>query len=178
MAKLWTFASEVNVRPFKSVQIFMKTAWTKKAYKGLVLLSLVGATVAFVGCADTYYAGYPGYRGGYYASYSGGYPYYGAYGYGYGYPYRAYGPYYGGPYYGYGSPYYGGARIVYSGSRTYTYRDQYGRLHTTRRANRVRNNQEITNTRRTERTTRATRAPRTRVPVDQNDDENRYYSRP
>jgi hypothetical protein len=148
--------------------MFMKTAWAKKVYRGLVLVGLMGAGVGFVGCADEY-AAYPGYRGGYYASYSAGYPYYG----GYGYPYRAYGPYYGGPSYGYGSPYYGGggATVVYSGSRSYTYRDRYGRLHTTRRhanANRVRNTSSTT--------TRSPRTRTTRVPGYQSDDESRYYN--
>ena len=150
----------------------MKTAWGKRIYKGLLLVGLIGASVGVVGCADEY-AAYPRYRGGYYASYSAGHPYYG--GYGYGYPYRAYGPYYGGPYYGYGGPYYGGATVVLSGSRSYTYRDRFGRLHTTRRhanANRVRNN----NT--TSTTTRRTRTRAAHVPDYQSDDEQRYYTRP
>lgn len=130
--------------------------------------------MTFAGCADNYYGAYPAYRGGYYASYNSGYPYTG---YGYGYPYRSYGPYYGGygyPYYGY-SPYYGGANVVISGSRTYTYRDRYGRPYTVRRqANRVRNNGTTTTTR----TTRATRTKAARVQRVENDDEQRYYSRP
>ena len=150
----------------------MKTSWAQKVHKGLLLLGLMGAGVAFVGCADNYYGAHPAYRGGYYASYSSGYPY----GYGYGYPYRSYGPYYGGygyPHSGY-APYYGGTSVVIGGSRTYTYRDSYGRLHTVRRhANRVRNNNTATT-----RTTRTTRAKAARVQNYQNDDEQRYYSRP
>jgi len=152
----------------------MKTSWAKKVHKGLLLLGLAGAGVAFVGCADTYYGANPAYRGGYYASYSSGYPYYG----GYGYPYRAYGPYYGGygsPYYGY-APYYGGTSVVIGGSRTYTYRDRYGRPYTVRRqAGRVRDNNTTT---RTTRTTRATRTGATKAQRVDNDDERRYYTRP
>jgi hypothetical protein len=143
----------------------MKTACANRFYKGLLLLGLIGAGVGLVGCADEY-AAYPGYRGGYYASYGAArYPYYGGYGYGYpygayGYPYRAYGPYY-------GSPYYGGASVVISGSRNYyTYRDRYGRVHTSRDLRRNRS------------TTRKTQTQSTHVRRYDNDDEQRYYSRP
>ena len=53
--------------------MFMKTAWAKKVYRGLLLLGLMSAGVALIGCADEYAAN-PRYRGGYYASYSAGYP--------------------------------------------------------------------------------------------------------
>jgi len=142
----------------------MKRRCLKGLGRSLLLAGLLGAGVGLVGCADEY-AAYPGYHGGYYASYaSAPYPYYG----GYAYPYRSYGPYYGGSYYGYGAPYYGGARVVVSGSRTYTYRDRYGRLHTRRNVNRARNSNRATTT-----TTR-TRGVRT-APAD-NDDESRYYT--
>jgi hypothetical protein len=138
----------------------MKTSWAKKIYQGLLLLGLVGAGVGMVGCADEY-AAYPGYRGGYYASYSAApYPYYG----GYSYPYRAYGPYYGGPSYGYGSPYYGRSTVVISGSRSYAYRDRFGRVHNRRNGNRVR------------RTSRTTQSRSTQLPGYQSDDERRYYT--
>ena len=117
-----------------------------------------------VGCADEY--GYHGYRGGYYASYSAPYPYYG--GYGYGYPYRAYGPYYGGGYYGYRAPYYGGTTVAVSGSRGYSYRDRYGRVRTARNVNRDR----------TQSVRRTTRTRSNQVPSSQSDDEKRYYQRP
>ena len=138
-------------------------------YRVLLLLGLIGAGVGLVGCADEY-AAYPGYyRGGYYASsapyrYGYGYPY-GGYGYpygGYGYPYRAYGPYYG------GYPYYGGASVVISGGNRgyYTYRDRYGRLHTSREVRRTRG------------TARKAKAQSTEVRRTDSDDERRYYSRP
>jgi hypothetical protein len=144
----------------------MKTSLAKRLYQGLLFVGLVAAGVGLVGCADDYYA-YPGYyRGGYYGSYaSAPYPYYGGYGYpysAYGYPYRTYGPYYG----GYGYPYYGGASVVVSGSRTYTYRDRYGRLHTTR------------DLRRTRGTARKVQTQSGQVRRSDNDDEQRYYSRP
>src|SRR5436309_2873229 len=107
----------MNVWPDLAVKISMKTIWAKKVGRGLLLAALIGAGMGLAGCADEY-AAYPGYRGGYYASYSAPYPYNG----GYGYPYRAYGPYYGygAPYYGYGTPYYGGGgAVVISGSRSY-----------------------------------------------------------
>jgi hypothetical protein len=141
----------------------MKTKWAKRIRLGLLLLAGIGAGGGLVGCADEY-ATYPGYRGGYYASYTSG-PYYSPYGY----PYRAYAPYYGGPYYGYGSPYYGGpyyggSSVVISGSRTYTYRDRYGRWHNRR------------DNRRTRSTTRNVRTRTTTAPQYQSDDENRYYT--
>jgi hypothetical protein len=117
--------------------------------------------MGLVGCADEY-AAYPGYGGGYYASYATPHPYYG----GYGYPYRAYGPYYGRPY-GYGGPYYGGASVVVSRSSSYRHRDQSGRWHDRRRTNR--------NTSRVQTTSRTTRT-RTQVPQSENDDEQRYYA--
>jgi hypothetical protein len=143
----------------------MKTTWAKKVYQGLLLLGLVGAGVGLVGCADEY-AGYPGYRGGYYASYAATpSPYYG----GYGYPYQAYGPYYGRPYYGY-SPYYGGASLVVSNSHGYYTYDHGRRVYHRRNANRVRN---------TRRTTTTTRGAATRPQYQyQNDDERRYYTTP
>jgi hypothetical protein len=144
----------------------MKTSWVTKIRRGLLLVGLLGAGVGITGCADEY-AAYPGYRGGYYASYAARpYPYYG--GYGYGYPYRAYGPYYGGGYYGYGAPYYGGATVVVSGSRSYTYRDRFGRLQRARTVNRDRG----------QTVRRTTRTRSTRLPSYQNDEENRYYQRP
>ena len=143
----------------------MKTSWVKRFYRVLLLLGLVGAGVGLVGCADEY-AAYPGYRGGYYANY-GSAPYYGyGYPYGgygaYGYPYRAYGPYY-------GYPSYGGASVVISGSRSsYTYRDRYGRLRTSRDVRRARG---------TPRRSRI-QTPSTEVRRTDADDERRYYSRP
>ncbi len=147
----------------------MKTRWLKHLQKGLLLLGLLGAGVALVGCADEY-AAYPGYyRAGYYGTYaSAPYPYYGGYyGYpygGYGYPYRAYGPYYG------GYPYYGGASVVVSTGRSgyYSYRDRYGRVHTTRDLRRSR-----TTTGKTERKSGSTQVRRY-----DSDDERWYYSRP
>lgn len=158
------------------VKLFMKTSWMKKIQRGLLIAGLAGAGVGLVGCADEY-AAYPGYHGGYYAGYSSApYPYYG----GYGYPYRAYGPYYGGyyggPYYGYGSPYYGSSRVVVSGSRTSSYRDQYGRVHYRRPANRVRTTG--TTGRTTTTTTTHRRTPNGRTLRYDNDDERRYYARP
>jgi hypothetical protein len=142
----------------------MKTKWAKRFCRAFLLVGLAGAGIGLVGCADEY-AAYPGYRGGYYASYHAGYPYYS----GYGYPYRAYGPYYG-SYYG-GYPYYG-TSVVVSGSNHYAYRDRYGRVYTRRHVNRIRNNNRTT--RRTE-TTRTTRT-RSTVPRYQQDDERRYYT--
>jgi hypothetical protein len=140
----------------------MKRSWLKSFHRGLLLVGLLGAGLGLAGCADEY-AAYPRYHGGYYASYAATpYPYYG----GYGYPYRSYGPYSGGPYYGYGSPYYGGTRVVVSRSRSYTYRDRYGRLHTRRNVNRVRKTARATTTH-----TRTIQTPRS-----DNDDENRYYT--
>jgi len=149
----------------------MKTRWVKKFSGSLLLAGLIGAAMGLAGCADEY-AAYPGYRGGYYASYSAPYPYYG----GYGYPYRSYGPYYGGyygsPYYGYGAPYYGSSAVVISGSRSYVsgnryvYRDRFGRLHRRNATDRVR---------RTSRTTHSERQT-TRLPKYQSDDERRYYA--
>lgn len=140
----------------------MKTTWANKIRQGLVLVGLIGAGAGLVGCADEHYGyGYPGYNGGYYASYSRPYyPYYG----GYGYPYRAYGPYYGSSYYGYGNPYYGGSTVVVSRSRNYAYRDRYGRTYSRQNANRVRN------------TSRKVRTSRTQIQQDQNDDERKYYT--
>ena len=98
----------------------MKTNMAGRVRTALSALVLLGAALSLIGCADEYVA-YPGYGRGYYASYPGYRPYYGAYGYG---PYRHYGPYYSSPYY----PYYGsGAAVVVSGSRSYGYRDGYGR---------------------------------------------------
>jgi len=140
----------------------MKTSWAKKIRQGLLLAGLISAGVGLVGCADGYYA-HPGYASGYYANYSGGgyYPYSG----GYGYPYRAYGPYYGSSYYraGYGYPYYGSSSVVVSRSRSYAYRDRYGRTYTRQNTNRVRNTTRKTQTRRT-------------VQQYQNDDERKYYT--
>jgi len=145
----------------------MKTSWAKKLSKGLLLGGLLAAASGLVGCADDYYANPGYYRGGYYGSYaSAPYPYYGGYGYpygGYGYPYRTYGPSYG----GYGYPYYCGASVVISGSRTYTYRDRYGRLHTAHR-----------DARRTRAGVRKTQTTSPQISRDQSDDERRYYSRP
>ena|SRR5689334_9068645 len=150
----------------------MKTRWVKKFSRGLLLVGLIGAGMGLAGCADEY-AAYPGYHGGYYASYSAPSPYYG----GYGYPYRSYGPYYGGyygsPYYGYGAPYYGSGAVVISGSHSYVsgnryvYRDRFGRLHRRTANDRVR---------RTSRTTRSERQTTTRLPAYQSDDEQRYYT--
>ena len=139
----------------------MKTSWVKRVYRSLLLLGLLGAGAGLVGCAD-YYGAYPAYQGGYYGYNAA--PYYG-YGYGYpygayGYPYRAYGPYY-------GYPYYGSTNVVISGSRNYySYRDRYGRVHTTR------------NVRRGEGTPHRTKAQTTQGQRYQSDDEHRYYSRP
>ncbi len=144
----------------------MRRNWVTKFRQGLLLTALAGAGIGLVGCADEY-AAYPGYHGGYYASYSSPYPYSG----GYGYPYRAYGPYYGRPYgygYGYGGPYYGGSSVVVSrSSSSYRYRDQNGRWHDRRGVNR--------NTNRVRSTSRATTRTRTPLPRSENDDEQRYY---
>jgi hypothetical protein len=143
----------------------MKRSGLNKFYRSLLLAGLLGAGAGLVGCADEY-AAHPGYHGGYYASFAPApYPYYG----GYAYPYRGYGPYYGGAYYGYRAPYYGSTRVAVSGSRTYSYRDRNGRLHTRRNVTRVHNNNNRTTT-----TTTRSRAIHT-SPAD-NDDESRYYA--
>ena len=144
----------------------MKTRWVTRIRRGLLLAALLGAGAGMVGCADEYGA-YHGYRGGYYASYSAPYPYYGGYGYGYGYPYRGYGPYYGGGY-GYGAPYYRSSAVVVSGNRNYAYRNRFGRTYSARNVSRD-------NTQTVRRTTRTRSA---RVPSYQSDDEKRYYQRP
>jgi hypothetical protein len=140
----------------------MKANWMKGVRLGLLILILLGAGVGLVGCADEYVA-YPGYRGGYYASYSGYSPYYG---YGYA-PYRYYGSYYGAPYYGapyYGGPYYGGGAVVVSTSRDYsTYRGGYYRRY--RRG-------ETTRSRQVKRRVVKKQVPVTRY---ESDDERRYY---
>jgi hypothetical protein len=162
--------SRVNVTLLEPVKEFMKTRWGKKFGRLLLLTGLAGAGIGLVGCADEY-AAYPGYRGGYYASYAAApYPYYG--GYGYGYPYRAYGPYYGSSFYGGAYPYYGtGAVVISSGHGYTTYRDRSGRVYRRRTVNTVRNSNRATR-----QTTRTTRTTRTRVnPAYQNDDERRYY---
>jgi hypothetical protein len=162
----------LNDCPSAFVQLYMKAKWRKGIRAGLLALFLVGAAAGLIGCADEYVA-YPGYGGGYYASYSGYRPYYG---YGYA-PYRSYGPYYGSPYYGqpyYGRPYYGGATVVVSGSRnyayrdgyrrgSYTYRDRYGRWH---RADKVSSRK----------VTRKAVTRRTPPPRYENDEEQRYYT--
>ena len=148
--------------PFR-VKSCMKTTWGKRCWRGFLLFSMAGAALGLAGCADEY-VGYPAYRGGYYASYAAApYPYYGA---GYGYPYRAYGPYYG----GYGYPYYGGSSVIISGSRSYVYRDRYGRVRD-RRAN-----QQYRRTTRNQQQVRGTRTRSTTVRQYQNDDERRYYT--
>jgi hypothetical protein len=151
----------------------MKPNWKRGVRLGFLTLFLLGAAAGLVGCADEY-VGYPGYRGGYYASYSGYRPYYG---YGYA-PYRSYGPYYGSPYYGsyygapyYAGPYYGGGTVVVSNSRDYrtyrgdyhTYRGGYHRQY--RRAETTRSRQ----------VTRRVTKKQTAVRRYENDDERRYY---
>jgi hypothetical protein len=145
----------------------MTTNWVNRIRKGVLLTGLVAAGLGLNGCADEY-AAYPGYRGGYYASYaSAPSPYYG--GYGYGYPYRAYGPYYGRPYYGYGSPYYGGSTVVVSRNRSsYTNRGRFDRWHNRRQISR--------NTNRAQTPSRATRSRANQSRQSDNDEEGRYYT--